>query len=122
MGSFFLVIARAFIAAPLVIGAALAGLDYSEASAAFAQSYPQFAGAYPLVIGVKALLGLILISGLPTHKTLAAILAVVVIALATVHAPFWNFIGEDRATMLALFTTSLAQAGGLLLIAAMPRR
>lgn len=122
MGSLFLVIARALIASPLVISAVLAGLNYSGASASFAEAYPALAGAYPLVIGVKALAGLILIAGLPTHKTLAAVLALAVVAFAVVQAPFWHFIGDERSSMTTLFTALLGQAGGLIVVAAMPKR
>lgn len=121
MGSVFIIIARALIVAPFLVTAIMAGLDYQAASSAFASSYPQVADAYPAILAVQAVLGLVMILGLPFHRTLGVILALVVVALATVRAPFWNFIGEQEVVMLNIFVGAMAQAGGLLLIAVMPK-
>lgn len=121
MGSLFIIIARALIVSPFLVTAVLAGLDYPSAAAAFGDSYPQLASAYPVVLGVQVVLGLVVILGLPFHRTLSVLLALVVILLATVRAPFWNFIGEEEIYMLNVFVGAIAQAGGLILIAVMSR-
>ncbi|NNU15919.1 hypothetical protein HK107_06230 [Parvularcula sp. ZS-1/3] len=121
MGSLFIIIARALIVAPFLVTAAMAGLDYSSAASAFADQYPQLGSAYPIILGVQVILGLVMILGLPFHRVLAAILAVVVVILATIRAPFWNYPAAEEIQMLNIFVGAMAQAGGLLLVAVMPK-
>lgn len=122
MGSVVVILARALIVAPFLVAAAMAALDYPSASMAFGDAYPQMAGIFPVLLGLQALAALIIIIGLPLHRSLAVIVAAVVILLAVVRAPFWNVIGKEEVLMMNIFVGALAQAGGLLLIAAMPRR
>lgn len=122
MGSLFIILARILIVSPIVVPAVLAGLDYTSASAAFAEAYPQLKSAFPAILGVKALFGLVVVLGLPLHRVLSVLLAAAVVFLATVEAPFYNVIGDERALMQSAFMGMMAQAGGLLLIAVMPKR
>lgn len=122
MGGFLIILARALIVSPVLIGAVLSGLDHASASAAFAKSYPALAAAYPFLLGGQAILGAVIVLGLPLHRTLSVLLGVVVVALALWKAPFWNFMGAEKALYTQLFFGLLAQTGGLLLIAAMPGR
>jgi hypothetical protein len=121
MGSIFIILARALIVSPFLITAVHAGLDYGSAASAFGEAYPQLAAAYPVILGVKVLLGLVIILGLPTHRVIAGLLAVAVVAGAAWDSPFWNEIGDAETAMLKAFVGAVAQAGGLLLIAVMKR-
>jgi hypothetical protein len=121
MGSILIILARALIVSPFLITAIYAGLDYSTAAASFGEAYPQLSAGYPVILGLQVLLGLVVILGLPGHRVLAAILALIVMALACWRAPFWNMIGTEETAMLNVFVGAMAQAGGLLLIAAMNR-
>lgn len=122
MGSLFIILARILIVSPFVVPAVFAGLDYTSASAAFAEAYPQMKASFPVILGVKGLLGLVVILGLPFHRVLSVLLAAAIVFLATVEAPFYNVIGEERELMQSAFMGMIAQAGGFLLIAAMPKR
>ncbi|MEM9839761.1 MAG: hypothetical protein AAF830_11500 [Pseudomonadota bacterium] len=122
MGSVVTILARVLIVAPFLVAALMAGLDYPSASMAFEKAYPQMAALFPVLLGAQALVGVIIIIGLPLHRALAVAVAVVVVLLAAVRAPFWNVIGKEEVVMMNIFLGALAQAGGLLLIAAMPRR
>ncbi|MEM1381722.1 MAG: hypothetical protein AAGH41_13960 [Pseudomonadota bacterium] len=122
MGSVAIVLARALIMAPFLVSAANAGLDYTSASMAFAKAYPQLEALFPVLLGAQVVIGLIIILGLPLHRALAAVAAVVVVLLAAYRAPFWNVIGREEVMLMNIFVGAMAQAGGLLLITAMPRR
>lgn len=122
MGSLVIIVARALIVAPFLVTAICAGLDYPSASLAFKEAYPQFSGVFPVLLGVQAALGLVITLGLPLHRVLSVVLAGFVVLLAAWRAPFWNVIGHEEVVMMNIFVGGLAQAGGLLLIAAMPRR
>ena len=122
MGSLVTILARALIVAPFLLPAVMAGLDYTASSVAFADAYPQLAQAYPVLLAAKGLLGLVIILGLPLHRALSVGLAALVVALAAWKAPFWNVIGEEAILLGQVFALTLAQAGGLVLVAAMPRR
>ncbi|MCQ8185785.1 hypothetical protein [Parvularcula maris] len=121
MGSILIILARALIVSPFLITAVMAGLDYSAAASAFADTYPQLAAGYPVILGVQVLLGLIVILGLPGHRIIAALVAVAVVAIGFWVAPFWNMPAAEMTATLNLFVGHVAQAGGLLLIAVMNR-
>jgi uncharacterized membrane protein YphA (DoxX/SURF4 family) len=121
MGSILIILARALIVSPFLITAIMAGLDYGAASLAFAEAYPQLQAAYPVILGVQVLLGLLVVLGLPGHRIVAALVAVAVLAIGFWVAPFWNMPAAEMTATLNLFVGHVAQAGGLLLIAAMNR-
>ena len=122
MSILFLILARVLVMAPFLLAAILAVFDYSGQAGLFREAYPQIGAAFPLVIGVKGLVSLIVIFALPFHRTLSVILALYVVGLASQDLPYWHFIGDERMFAMSGFTGAVAQAGGFLLIACMPRR
>ncbi|MFC3302145.1 hypothetical protein [Parvularcula lutaonensis] len=121
MGSLFIVFARALIVAPFLVTGVLGFLNYAEGAAAMAQSHPQLGAAYPVLMGAQLLAGVVILLGLPFHRILAVIAGVILLGMAAVCSPFWNFIGEEAMAAKAMFLACIAHAGGLFLIAAMPK-
>jgi uncharacterized membrane protein YphA (DoxX/SURF4 family) len=119
MQAVFIIAARLLIVAPFLGAALLAALDWGAAKEAAASA--PFAKAFPFILAAEVLTGVWIVVGAPLHRILAAVLAAVLVTLAVTFQPFWHSFGSEAAAMQGRFLLSLAQAGGFLLVAVMPK-
>lgn len=121
MGSLFIIFARALIVAPFLVTGILGFINYAEGASAMADSHGQMGAAYPVFLAVQLIAGIIILAGVPFHRIVAIIAGVVMVGMAVHCSPFWNFIGEEAMAAKTMFLACVAHAGGLFLIAAMPK-